>query len=119
MSKIRQDRFEILKEFTGAFKVNAALKSETTVSCSKSGEIFINTAGNESLATIGSGDVLSGILVSVLVQTKDVNAALICGNYLHGLCSEIYSNKYGNKQTASPQDMIKLIPKAVTAMLSG
>ena len=119
VSKIRQDRFEILKEFTGAFKVNVALKSETTVSCSKSGEIFINTAGNESLATIGSGDVLSGILVSVLAQTKDVNAALICGNYLHGLCSEIYSNKYGNKQTASPQDMIKLIPKAVTAMLSG
>lgn len=118
INKIRQNRFEILKEFTGAFKVNLALKSETTVSCSKEGEIFINSAGNESLATIGSGDVLSGIMISLLAQTRDINTALICGNYLHGLCSEIYSNKYGNKQSASPQDMVKLIPKAVTAVLT-
>jgi hydroxyethylthiazole kinase-like uncharacterized protein yjeF len=118
INNIRQNRFEILKEFTGAFKVNVALKSETTVSCNKHGEVFINTAGNESLATIGSGDVLSGIMVSLLAQTKDVNTALICGNYLHGLCSELYSKKYGNRQTASPQDMIKLIPKAVSAVIS-
>ena len=118
ISNIRKNRFEILKEFTGAYKVNVALKSETTVSCNKSGGIFINTAGNESLAAIGSGDVLSGIMVSILAQTRDVNASLICGNYLHGLCSEFYLKKYGNKQTASPQDMIKLIPKAVTALLS-
>ena len=118
INNIRQNRFEILKEFTGAFKVNVALKSETTVSCNKSGEIFINSAGNESLAAIGSGDVLSGITVSLLAQTKDINTALICGNYLHGLCSELYAKKYGNKQTASPQDMIRLIPKAVTSLLS-
>jgi hydroxyethylthiazole kinase-like uncharacterized protein yjeF len=118
INNIRQNRFEILKEFTGAFNVNAALKSETTVSCSKQGEIFINTAGNESLATIGSGDVLSGIMVSLLAQTRDINAVLVCGNYLHGLCSELYSRKYGNKQTASPQDMIKLIPKAVSTVIS-
>lgn len=118
IGNIRKNRFEILKEFTGAFKVNVALKSETTVSCNKAGDIFINTAGNESLATIGSGDVLSGIMVSLLAQTKDVNTALICGNYLHGLCSELYSEKYGNRQTASPQDMVKLIPKAVSAVIS-
>jgi NAD(P)H-hydrate epimerase len=84
----------------------------------KNGEVFINSSGNQSLAVIGSGDVLSGITVSVLAQTRDVFSALVCGNYLHGLCADMFSQKYGNKQTGSPQDMIKLIPKAVTELLT-
>ncbi len=115
---IKVNRFEILRDLAGKYSVNIVLKSETTVSCLKNGEMFINSSGNQSLATIGSGDVLSGIIVSLLAQTKDVYTALMCGNYLHGLCADLYSEKYGNKQTASPQDMIKLIPNAVTYLLN-
>lgn len=117
IEEIKANRFEILKDFTGKYSVNIILKSETTVSCMKNGEIFINSSGNESLATIGSGDVLSGITVSLLAQSKDVYTAMICGNYLHGLCADLFAQKYGNKQTGSPQDMIKLIPDAVTCLL--
>jgi NAD(P)H-hydrate epimerase len=115
---IKVNRFEILRDLAGKYSVNIVLKSETTVSCLKNGEMFINSSGNQSLATIGSGDVLSGIIVSLLAQTKDVYTALMCGNYLHGLCADLYSEKYGNRQTASPQDMIKLIPNAVTYLLN-
>jgi len=114
IDEIQSNRFPILREFAVEYKVNVALKSETTLVCISNGDIYINTSGNESLATIGSGDVLSGILVSLLAQTKDISKALICGNYLHGLCADLYSEKYGNRQTASPQDMIKLIPDTVT-----
>ena len=116
--QILLDRFVILRSFVKEFDVNVALKSETTVSCTRSGEIFINSTGNETLAMAGSGDVLSGIIVSLFSQTKDPKTALICGNYLHGLCADLYAKKTGNKQTASPQDMIKLIPTAVSYILT-
>jgi NAD(P)H-hydrate epimerase len=114
---IKANRFELLRNFAGKYRVNIVLKSETTAICLKNGEMYINSSGNQSLATIGSGDILSGIIVSLLAQTKDVYTALVCGNYLHGLCADLYSDKYGNKQTASPQDIIKLIPNAVTYIL--
>jgi len=112
------NRFENVRKFAAEYKVNVVLKSETTLSCIESGIIYINSTGNECLATAGSGDVLSGIITSMLAQTGDVKAAMICGNYLHGLCADIYFAKNKNKQTASPQDIIKLIPKAVTAILN-
>jgi hydroxyethylthiazole kinase-like uncharacterized protein yjeF len=117
IKRIKENRFEVLKEFIGVLNVNVSLKSETTVSAVRTGEFYINSAGNQSLATIGSGDVLSGIMVSLLAQTNDTKRAMICGNYLHGMCSELYSKKFGNKQTASPKDMIGFIPKAVTDLL--
>ncbi len=111
-------RFEQVRRFTSEFKVNVVLKSETTISCVESGIIYINSTGNQSLATAGSGDVLSGIITSMLAQTGDVKTAMICGNYLHGLCADLYFDKNKNKQTASPQDIIKLIPKALTEILN-
>jgi NAD(P)H-hydrate epimerase len=112
--QILLNRFEVLRNFVKEHNVNVALKSETTVSCTRSGEVYINSSGNETLAMAGSGDVLSGIMVSLFSQTNDPKAALISGNYLHGLCADLYAEKTGNKQTASPQDMIKLIPTAVS-----
>lgn len=115
---ILSDRFKSLRDFTEKYKINCALKSETTINCLKSGEIFINSSGDQNLATAGSGDILSGVIASVFSRTGEAASALICGNYLHGLCAQMYSKKYGNKQSAAPQDIIKLIPKTITFLLS-
>jgi NAD(P)H-hydrate epimerase len=112
------DRFEVVRYFVSKYKVSVILKSETSFSCLGNREIYINTTGNESLGVVGSGDVLSGILVSLLAQTGDVYRTMICGNYIHGFCSDLYYEKYGNKQSASQQDFIKLIPKALTYFLN-
>jgi hydroxyethylthiazole kinase-like uncharacterized protein yjeF len=111
------NRFEKVRAFALEYNANIVLKSETSLSCLTSGEIFINPTGNESLATAGSGDVLSGIIASLLSQTGDPKIAMVCGNYLHGLCADLYYLKNKNKQTASPQDIINLIPKAVSMII--
>ena len=111
------NRFEAVRDFAKKYHVNVVMKSETTFSCLKNGEIYINTSGNEGLGVVGSGDVLSGILVSLLGQTGDVYKTLVCGNYLHGFCSDLYYQKFGNKQSASQHDFIKFIPKAITQFL--
>ena len=124
---IASNRFETVREFSSKYKVNVVMKSETTFSCinkspfekgDEGGFIYINSSGNENLASAGSGDVLSGILVSLLSQTGDVYRAMICGNYLHGMLADLYAEEHGNKQSASQQDLIKLIPKAITEILS-
>lgn len=52
-------------------------------------EIYQNTTGNQALATAGSGDILSGIITSLLAQNYDPKNAAILGVYLHGLTADI------------------------------
>ncbi|NOS86803.1 MAG: NAD(P)H-hydrate dehydratase [Ignavibacteria bacterium] len=115
--EINANRFELVRNFAKEYKVNIVLKSETSLSCTSDGNIYINNTGNELLGSAGSGDVLSGIIVSLLAQSGKVSTAMICGNYIHGMLADIYYDKYGNKQSASQQDLIKLIPAAVTEIL--
>lgn len=115
--EITENRFEPVKDFAKKYNVNIVMKSETTFSCLANGEVYFNLTGNEALATAGSGDVLSGIIVSILSQTKSVKTAMLCGCYLHGMLADIYSEKYGNKQSAAQSDLVKLIPETVTRIL--
>ncbi|MEO8513299.1 MAG: NAD(P)H-hydrate dehydratase [Ignavibacteria bacterium] len=115
---IIKDRFSAVKYFTSKYGVNVVLKSETSISCTPNGSIYINNSGNEQLGSAGSGDILSGIIVSILAQTGDVTSAMLCGNYIHGKLAEKYYERSGNKQTSSQQDLIKLIPEAITELLN-
>lgn len=117
IEEINENRFETVREFAKKYNVNVVMKSETTFSCLANGEIYFNSTGNEALATVGSGDVLSGIIVSLLSQTNDVKSAMLCGCYLHGLTAEIYNEKSGNKQSTAQSDLIKIIQEALTRIL--
>ncbi len=56
-------------------------------------EIYENTTGNQALATAGSGDVLSGIITSLVAQSYKPLDAAILGVYLHGLTADIAAPK--------------------------
>jgi NAD(P)H-hydrate epimerase len=116
--EILSNRIELSRGFTKKYGVNLVLKSETTISVNYNGEVFINLTGNEILASAGSGDVLAGIISSMLVQTGSTVKAMILGNYIHGLCAELCFQKSGNKQSSSPKDIIRLIPEAISLLLS-
>jgi len=117
LEEIMFNRFEVVKKFAADYNISVVLKSETSFCCTKTGEIFINDSGNESLASAGSGDVLSGLIVSFLAQTMNVLAAMLCGNYIHGMLADKYYQKYGNKQSASQQKLISFIPEVITELL--
>ncbi|AWG22962.1 NAD(P)H-hydrate dehydratase [Flavobacterium faecale] len=51
--------------------------------------VYQNTTGNAALATAGSGDVLTGIITSLLAQSYDALDAALLGVYLHGLSADI------------------------------
>lgn len=115
--EINAKRFELVRNFAKEYNVNVVLKSETSLSCTNDGNIYINSTGNELFGSAGSGDVLSGIIISLLAQSGSINTAMICGNYLHGMLADIYYYKYGNKQSASQQDLIRLIPAAISEIV--
>lgn len=115
--EIRRDMFGSVREFAKKYNANVVLKSETSFACTPQGEIFINSTGNEQLASAGTGDVLSGIIASLLAESLSAETAMLCGNFLHGMLADIYFEKHGNKQSASVQELIKLLPEAISRIL--
>ena len=85
------------------------LKGPSTFIVTTSGKIYIINNGKSLLATAGSGDVLSGIILGFLAKGYGLDSAAILGVYVHGLCSQNYSNKY-SKYSMRALDIIKVLP---------
>lgn len=73
--------------------------------------IYRNTTGNAALATAGSGDVLTGMITSLLAQSYKTIDAAILGVYLHGLTADVALPETGY-QSFIASDIIANIGKA-------
>ena len=69
-------------------------------------ETYVNTSGNNGLATGGSGDVLTGIIAGLLAQGANNMLASSLGVYLHGLCAEYYTER-ANQYALNATDLIE------------
>ena len=76
-------------EFSKEYNCIVVLKGANTSITSPEGNVFFNSTGNPGMATAGSGDVLTGILLSLLAQGYSPINAAIFGVYLHGLAGDI------------------------------
>ena len=76
-------------EFSKEYNCIVVLKGANTSITSPDGNVFFNSTGNPGMATAGSGDVLTGILLSLLAQGYPPINAAIFGVYLHGLAGDI------------------------------
>jgi len=59
------------------------------------GEVYFNSTGNPGMATAGSGDVLTGIILSLLAQGYNSKDAALVGVYVHGLAGDIAATQKG------------------------
>lgn len=80
-------------------------------------EIYENTTGNQALATAGSGDVLSGMITSLLAQSYSPIDAAIMGVYLHGLTADIGAPK-SSYQAFIASDIIENIGNAYIELIA-
>ena len=83
------ERLHKAMEFAMSTKTYLILKGRYTAVCTPEGECWFNTTGNPGMATAGSGDVLTGILLGLLAQSYTPMEASILGVYLHGLAGDI------------------------------
>ncbi len=83
------DRLRIQTEFARQKKVIVVLKGAHTSIALPDGSCWFNTTGNPGMATAGSGDVLTGIILSLLGQGYVPRDATMLGVYLHGLAGDL------------------------------
>lgn len=84
--------FDLLEkqiEFSKKHKVIIVLKGAHTRISTPHGKVFFNPTSNPGLATAGSGDVLTGVITSLLIQYPNPVIAAMLGVYLHGTAGDL------------------------------
>ncbi len=88
VAEIQNKRIDAARTFAQEWQVIVVLKGAFSVVAEPGGQVFINPTGNDGMATGGSGDVLSGIIGSLLARGCDPLDATLLGVYLHGLSGD-------------------------------
>lgn len=104
-----KDLNEAAVEFARKYHVILILKGPHTL-ITDGNRHYRNMSGNGAMATGGSGDVLSGILVSFLAQHMDPMKAAISAVYLHGMIGDQLAQ---SQHTVLPSQLIERIPQAM------
>lgn len=76
-------------------KINIILKGGVTIICQSNGVSFFNTKGNPGMATGGSGDVLTGVLLGLLSQGYSADYAALLGVYIHATAGDLAADDQG------------------------
>ncbi len=87
-AEVRRRAAETARAVAAEKKVVCVLKDACTVTAAPEGPVFLNRSGNQGMGTGGSGDVLSGVIGTLLAGMTDRTAAAALGVYLHGLAGD-------------------------------
>lgn len=110
-SKNSFGRLQMQIEFSKKYKVFTVLKGAYTSITTPEGKCFFNSTGNPGMATAGSGDVLTGILLSLLAQKYSPLNACLIGVFVHGLAGDIAVKEFGEISLIA-SDIINNLGKA-------
>ena len=87
--KSDEEKLEKQIEFARKYKIIVVLKGIFTTIATPSEDLFFNTTGNSGMATAGSGDVLTGIILALLAQGYSAKNAACLGVFLHGYSADL------------------------------
>lgn len=90
-------RLQLQLRFSAEYKVIVVLKGAHSCITLPDGRVFFNSTGNPGMATAGSGDVLTGIILGLLAQKYSPEDATLIGVYLHGLAGDLAALKRGEQ----------------------
>jgi NAD(P)H-hydrate epimerase len=108
-------RLELTRTFSAKYHVHVVTKGAHSVICHPNGTCYFNSTGNPGMATGGSGDVLTGIIGSLLAQGVPAAESARLGVCLHGLSGDLAEIKYG-QLSLSASDLIQYLPEAISQL---
>lgn len=106
---INADRIGVASRFAVENGVTVLLKGSGTVIAGADGAVYVNPNGNPGMATGGSGDLLSGIILSLLAQGVSPVEAAVCGAFIHGAAGDAAADRYSQMGT-TPTRMLETLP---------
>jgi NAD(P)H-hydrate epimerase len=105
------ERIAKTKELAAYLQSYIILKGAWTAIVTPEGNVYFNPTGNPGMATAGSGDVLTGVLLALLAQGYSQEDACRLGVYAHGLAGDIASEEKG-EMGMTAGDVVEALPKA-------
>lgn len=115
--EIVRNRIPIAQKVAASFGVHLVLKGARTLVVNPDGRVAINMTGNAGMATGGTGDVLTGLIVGLLAQGVNADLATRTGVYLHGLAGDLAADAVGQEAMVA-SDLMAQIPVAIRQLKS-
>lgn len=115
IKEIQENRIFYSKYTSNKYNIITLLKGNNTI-VTDGDSVYINSTGNPGMATAGSGDLLTGIIISFICQGISGMNSTILGAYIHGLAGDMASLDIGEYGLIS-SDILEYIPKAIKKLL--
>lgn len=109
------ERIDTAKQKAADLNIVIVLKSHHTLVATPSGKLFFNSTGNAGMAKGGSGDVLTGIIISFLAQQYPFEQAAVLGVYVHGLAGDFAANVL-SQEAMLASDVITFLPQTFLSL---
>jgi hydroxyethylthiazole kinase-like uncharacterized protein yjeF len=106
------DRFASARELAATLGSVVLLKGPVTLVASPEGEVLASASGDARLATLGSGDVLAGVIGAFCAMGLDPFHAAAAGAHVHGRAAEA-----GSRHGLVAPDLVALLPDVLDEVL--
>lgn len=106
---VQADRLGAARRLAATYQAWVVLKGQHSLVCSPDGRCQVNQTGNVGLATAGSGDVLTGLLTSLLAQGFEPGCAVTAAVWLHGAAADRLAQQLGGPIGITASDLISAI----------
>jgi len=115
--EVQARRLDAARGFAAESGTTLVLKGYRSVVASASGIAAVNPTGNPGMATGGTGDVLAGMIGTLLARGCDAFLAAAVGCYLHGLAGDRAAARHGQEGLVAG-DVVEAVPEVLRAMES-
>lgn len=112
VEEIQRDRRKACREIfekTGAVVV---LKGARTVVTANGMDFYVNVTGNAGMATAGMGDLLAGMILSLICQRIKPFSAAVSAVFIHGMAGDVVKRE-NSEMGVTPSKMLEALPKAL------
>lgn len=109
IDKLSNNRKYYGENFAKKYKIYLVLKGNKTQIFGPNGEYYENNTGNPAMATGGSGDILTGMILSLIAQNYEPFKAAAMAVYFHGLAGDMARDKLGEASVIA-SDIVDNIP---------
>lgn len=87
---------DIVRKVASQYGIIVLLKGAASVVAHPDGRIYFNRSGNSGMGTGGSGDILTGLIASLIAQGYSPYDAAVYGCYIHGRAGDYAMDRWGN-----------------------